>query len=199
MRIVDTPADERGTPALTLARIEERLRAHAPLPLPVPDGVTRAAVLVLLRDGPEGPEILLTQRSHDVRDHKGQVSFPGGAAEDSDADPTATAVREAAEEVGLDPAAVRMVGRLDDYVTITNYHVTPVVAFGAFDGLSARTDEITDVFPFPLAFMADPSHVERAPGAGMGRKEDILFVQFGDPFVWGATARILNNLLEIVT
>jgi 8-oxo-dGTP pyrophosphatase MutT (NUDIX family) len=196
---VDTPADERGTPALTLARIEERLRAHAPVRLPVPDGVTRAAVLVLLREGPDGPEVFLTQRSEGVRDHKGQVSFPGGATEESDDDATATAMREAAEEVGLDPAAIRLVGRLDDYVTITNYHVTPVVAFGSFDGLSARTDEIADVFPFPLAFMADPSHVERVPGAGMGRREDILFVQFGDRLVWGATARMLNNLLEIVT
>ena len=190
--------DSRNT-HLTLALVEQRLRGRSPVRIePVP-GLTRAAVLLLLRDALDGVEVLLTMRGHAVRDHKGEVSLPGGAMEVGDMDEFATALREAQEEVGLNPEMVRVLGRLDDYVTVTGYHVAPVVAAGAFDGLSPRTAEIVEVFPFPLAFMLDPAHVERIPGARFGRTDDILMVRFGARLVWGATARILFNLLEICT
>lgn len=174
-----------------------RLAGHRARPLPA-DGLTRSAVLIALRDGASGPEVLLTQRSDDVRDHKGQVSFPGGVVEADDADVVATALREAAEEVGLDPSAPVLLGRLDDYVTITGYHIAPVVCrLDAFDGLGACSPEIAGVFAFPLGWMADPSHVERIPGRAFGRDEDVLVVPYGERVVWGATARMLWRLLEV--
>ena len=194
-----TEPHSQGTP-LTIAHVEQRLAGRPPVLIPPPEGVTRAAVLILLTEGPGGAEVLLTVRSQDVRHHKGQVSFPGGVTEDGDQDELATAVRETVEEVGLDPASTRVLGRLDDYVTITSYHVTPfVAAMPSFAGLRPMTDEIVELFSFPIAFMADPRNVERVPLERLGRAEEVLFVQFGDRQIWGATARMLNNLLEVVT
>jgi 8-oxo-dGTP pyrophosphatase MutT (NUDIX family) len=184
---------------LSVADVEARLRARAPRTRDA-HGLNPSAVLVLLRDSPEGPEVLLTLRSEDVRDHKGQVSFPGGAAEPGDADETATALRESFEEVGLDPGRVRILGRLDDCTTITGYHVVPVVgSIPDFDGLRARTAEIAEVFAFPLVWMADPAHVQRVPWERGGHREEVLMIPFGPRLVWGATARMLHNLLEILT
>ena len=142
--------------------------------------------------------LLLTQRSHGVRDHQGQVSFPGGMAEPEDADEVATALRESLEEVGLDAARVRILGRLDEYTTLTKYHIVPIVAsIASFDGLVPKTEEITDVFAFPVALMGDPKRVLRIRGEAFGRREEVLFIAFGDHLLWGATARMLLNLLEI--
>jgi 8-oxo-dGTP pyrophosphatase MutT (NUDIX family) len=183
---------------LDVARVEERLAGRAPRRLS-PEGLTRSAVLVLLHDGPDGLQALLTQRSDGVRDHQRQVAFPGGVAEPGDADEVATAIRESVEEVGLDPARIRLIGRLDDYRTITGYHVTPIVAATTcYEGLSPRTGEISEVFAFPVERMGDP-RVLRIPGALWGRDEDVLFVAWHDHLIWGATARMLHNLLEIVT
>ena len=192
--IPPTPFD----PRFTLERATAHLHARTPLEEHPPEGVRRAAVLMLLRDGPAGLEVFLTRRSHEVSDHKGQVSLPGGAAEPGDADSAATALREANEEVGLDPTRVRMLGRLDDYTTITQYHITPIVAsVASFEGLLGRTDEITDVFAFPVALLGDTKRVLRIRGEAFGRREEVLFIAFGDHLLWGATARMLLNLLEI--
>jgi 8-oxo-dGTP pyrophosphatase MutT (NUDIX family) len=186
------------TGRLDVARVEARLAGRKPKRLPA-QGLTRSAVLVLLRDGDDGLEALLTQRSDGVRDHQRQVAFPGGMAEPGDADEVATAIRESVEEVGLDPARIRQIGRLDDYATITGYHVTPIVAATrSYEGLSPRTGEIAEVFAFPVERMGDP-RVLRIPGALWGRGEDVLFLAWRDHLVWGATARMLHNLLEIVS
>ncbi len=194
--IPPTPFD----PRFTLERATAHLHARTPLEEHPPEGVRRAAVLMLLRDGPAGLEVFLTRRSHEVSDHKGQVSLPGGAAEPGDADSAATALREANEEVGLDPTRVRMLGRLDDYVTMTGFHIVPwAAAIDDFDGLAARTREIDEVFTFPLAYLADERHVLRMPWKRLGSPEDVLFVPYGDQLLWGVTARILYRLLEILS
>ena len=186
-----------GGRELDVARVEERLRGREAARMPL-EGLVPSAVLVLLRDGEKGLEVLLTQRSHDVRHHQGQVSFPGGMAEPEDADEIATALRESSEEIGLDAARVRILGRLDDYTTITKYHITPIVAsVASFEGLAGRTDEITDVFAFPVALIGDTKRVLRIRGEAFGRREEVLFIAFGDHLLWGATARMLLNLLEI--
>lgn len=182
---------------LTTSDVEKALAHHQPHRL-ASDGLTRSAVLVLLRDGPDGIEVLLTERSNEVRDHQGQVSFPGGVAEVSDTDDTSTALREATEEIGLDPRRVRLIGRLDDYITITGYHVAPVVAvIETFDGLAPRTREIVSIFAFPLERIGD-TRVLKLPGAIFGRSDDVLFVACQDHLVWGATAAMLRNLWEIM-
>ncbi len=187
-------------PRCTLAAVEARLKARTPMLQPCPEGTRPAAVLMLLRDGPEGLEVLLTRRSQDVSDHKGQVSLPGGGIEPGDGDSSAAALREASEEVGLDPSRVRLLGRMDDYLSITHFHIVPwAAAIDDFDGLDARTGEIDEVFAFPLAYLADERHVLRLPWKRMGVREDVLFVPYGDQLLWGLTARILYRLLEILS
>jgi 8-oxo-dGTP pyrophosphatase MutT (NUDIX family) len=187
-------------PRFTLARARERLAAHAPNGRPVPEGARQAAVLLLLRDGPHGLEVLLTRRSHDVRDHKGQVSLPGGGVEPGDADSLAAALRESAEEVGLAPGRARVLGRLDDFLAITSYHVATWAAeVDSFEGLSPRTGEIEEVFPFPMAYLADERHVLRLPWRRHGVAEDVLFVPYGDQLLWGLTARMLWHFLEVLS
>ena len=185
---------------LTVSAIEGRLNGRPPVARPRSGGLTAAAVLVLLAETPEGVQVLLTERSHGVRDHKGQVALPGGAIEAGDADETSAAIREAVEEVGLDPSRLRVIGRLDDYVTVTGYHVTPIVGvLPSFEGLGPRTDEITEVFAFPLDWIGDPGRVQTVPGSLFGRDEDILFVPCEGHMVWGATARILKQFVELLS
>jgi len=178
--------------------VEKTLKDREPLRRSVGD-LTPAAVLMLLMDSPLGAEVLLTVRSRDVKDHKGQVSLPGGMREPSDPDFLSTAIRESVEEVGLEPDGLRILGRLDDYKTITGYHVAPFVgAVGSFDGLKPMTDEITEVFSFPLDIMADTNNVRRMPVDHPDRYNEILFVDYQGHVIWGATARILNGLMELL-
>ena len=199
--VIDAPLPHTSPdPRYRLDRVASHLDARTPLEESVPDGIRRAAVLILLRDGPQGLEVLLTRRSREVSDHKGQVSLPGGAVEPEDADSSAAALREANEEVGLDPTRVRMLGRLDDYVTITGFHIVPwAAAIDDFDGLGPRTGEIDEVFTFPLAYLADDRHVLHLPWVRHGNAEEVLFIPYGDQLLWGVTARILYRLLEILS
>ncbi len=185
-----------------LIRVDDVARAlmgRVPRTRPLSD-LTPAAVLVLLRDGPEGVEVLLTRRSEHVRDHKGQVSLPGGAVEPSDPDTLHAALRESAEEVGLDPARVQVLGRLDDYTTITGYHVIPWVgAIASFEGLRPMTDEIERVFAFPLRAIADPARLMRIPADHPDGFGEVLVCHYDGEVVWGATARMLMGLWEVVS
>ena len=157
-----------------------------------------SAVLVLCSEGVQGVEVLLTRRSQRVRDHKGQVSFPGGVIEPTDPSPLAAALREAHEEVGLDPGAVTVFGQLSDYVTVTGYHIRPYVASTeSFEGLEPRSPEIERVFAFPLWFMLDDSRITRVPATRLGREEDLLFVEYDGETIWGATARIIYGLAKL--
>ena len=184
---------------VTIPDIANRLRQREPRRLPSSPTHLPAAVLVLLKDGPEGPEVLLTRRSDAVQQHKGQVALPGGTTDPDDLDEYATAAREAEEEVGLSRDAYNIIGRLDDYLTITGFHVAPVVAIAdSFDGLHPTSAEVTDVFPFPLAHLDDPAHIQRVPMTRFGRTEDVIFVPYRGWLVWGITARILLNLVEAI-
>lgn len=190
-----TPA----TKELSLDALHRAMGHVVPAEIQPPPGVTRAAVLVLCTEGAHGLEVLLTRRSHHVRDHKGQISFPGGAAESTDRSLLHTALREAEEEVGLDQRQISVLGRLGDYVTVTRYHIRPFVAeTSSFEGLAPCSPEIEEVFAFPLAMMTDQSVVRRVPAASWGSSEDILFVEYRGYTVWGATARILLRLVEVV-
>lgn len=185
---------------LTLDRIDARLRARSPLFRPCPEGFRQSAVLMLLAQRPDGVHVLLCERSDDdPRDaHRGQVSLPGGRRDPEDADILDTALREAREEVGLAPERVRILGRLDDTLTITRYHVAPFVgAIEDYVGLAPQSDEIAQVFAFPLEAMRDPTRVRRVPWERLGHTEDVLFIEHEGHLVWGATARMLHHLLEI--
>jgi 8-oxo-dGTP pyrophosphatase MutT (NUDIX family) len=158
-----------------------------------------AAVLVAIVTGTE-PGILLTQRTAQLRRHSGQVSFPGGRIDPGDASPEAAALREAHEEIGLDPAQVEILGRLSDYVTGTGYRVTPVLALvapGFATTLSAA--EVDAVFELPLTTLLDPSAPERRETEFAGRMRHYWVWPHPEHFIWGATAAILVHLAGRLT
>jgi 8-oxo-dGTP pyrophosphatase MutT (NUDIX family) len=162
-------------------------------------GLVHAAVLVPLLEKDGEPHVLLTRRRADLRRHAGQVSFPGGRVDPSDADTLATALRETEEEVGIAPAAVDVLGRLDETLVLaTGFRLTPWVGR----------------LPYPSAFTPDPREVERVmlirlaalsrEGAhwterheAYGRLREVHFYAAPGALVWGATARILHKLLAV--
>ncbi len=158
-----------------------------------------AAVLVPLVDHPKGLTVLLTLRTLHLHDHAGQISFPGGRMEPGDADAAGTALREAEEEVGLKPGRVRLIGRLDTYLTRTGYQVTPVV--GLVEPpleLSIDPQEVAEAFEVPLDFLLDPANRRRDSRIYQGVERQFWAMPFDRHYIWGATAGMLVNLAEIL-
>lgn len=153
-----------------------------------------AAVLVPLLDLPE-PEIVLTRRADHLPQHPGQVSFPGGAAEEGDSSAVHTALREAHEEIGLPPAAAKPIGFLDRMDTISDYRVLPVVAL-VTPPVSWILDEreVAEVFTVPLAVALDVAQYESKIYERHGREYTIHTLHWQDYTIWGATAAMLLNL-----
>jgi 8-oxo-dGTP pyrophosphatase MutT (NUDIX family) len=160
---------------------------------------TPAAVLVPLVEHADGFTILFTQRNADLKHHAGQISFPGGRMEPDDASVEAAALREATEEIGLDPACVDILGRLESYLTITGYEVTPVVGAVA-PPLELKLDpaEVTDVFEVPLSFFMDAANHHRVTRDYNGITRAYYAMPFGERYIWGATAGMLLNLYEVL-
>ena len=163
--------------------------------------MTAASVLIPLVLRPEGLTVLLTQRTDHLTSHGGQISFPGGRAEDFDTSPVDTALRETEEEIGLDRGHVDVVGLLPDYVTGSGYRVTPVVGLIAppFE-LTADPNEVAEIFEVPLAFLMDGMNHQRLSyelpeGAGRRRFYAMPYERF---FIWGATAGMLRNLFHFL-
>ena len=170
--------------------------------------VRPAAVLLALTPRESGLHVLLTRRTEHLRDHGGQVSFPGGRAEDDDPDAAATALREAEEEVGMAPERVRVIGELPSYRTITAYQVTPVVALVEPD-VTLRLDafEVAEAFEVPLDFLMTPAHHRRHAVELGGQRRQFLSMPWagvgslGEPreyFIWGATAAMLRNFYRFL-
>jgi 8-oxo-dGTP pyrophosphatase MutT (NUDIX family) len=160
-----------------------------------------AAVLVPLVERPEGLAVLLTQRATQLRNHAGQISFPGGRIEPEDANPKAAALREAHEEIGLDAGFVSVVGYLADHVLLSGFRVTPVVAF-VQPGFELLVDpkEVQDTFEVPLSFVFDPAnHRAQRRSFGLGDEEiEFCDIPYGDRNIWGATAGMLLNLYRVL-
>jgi len=154
-----------------------------------------AAVLVAFQPGPAGPEVILTRRSSRLRHHPGQIAFPGGKPEPQDADLARTALREAHEEVGLDPAAVEILGELTSHDTVTGFTITPVVGrvLRPFDPVS-EAGEVDEVFAVPLVHLADLGRYRIERRRWLGQWRNYHVVPWGPYYIWGATARILRNL-----
>jgi 8-oxo-dGTP pyrophosphatase MutT (NUDIX family) len=156
-----------------------------------------AAVLVPVVDRADGASVILTVRSGALRQHAGQIAFPGGAVDPGDASPEAAALRETEEEIGLDPRLVEPVGRLPRYRTGTGFLITPVVAVvePGFR-LRANPDEVTDVFEVPLAFLMDAGNHRRGSRTFGGRERFFYAMPFGERNIWGVTAGIVRTLFE---
>jgi 8-oxo-dGTP pyrophosphatase MutT (NUDIX family) len=148
---------------------------------------------IVLREN--GASVLLTQRTDHLRDHPGQVSFPGGRVEPDDSSPAHTALREAQEEIGLAAEHVEIVGYLPEYRTGTGFRVTPVVALvrPPFE-LSPDKQEVAEIFEVPLAFLMDPSNHQQRLIHNRGKLRPYFAMPYGDYFIWGATAGIIVAL-----
>jgi 8-oxo-dGTP pyrophosphatase MutT (NUDIX family) len=157
--------------------------------------LTPAAVLVPIVNRQTGLTVLLTQRTVHLRDHAGQVSFPGGRCEPEDAGPLATALREAEEEVGLLPAQVEVLGLLPEYRTSTGFAVTPVIGL-VEPPLNLRLDdfEVAEVFEPPLAFLLDPANHQRQRVHWQGAWREYWAMPWEGYYIWGATAGMLVSL-----
>ena len=153
---------------------------------------TPAAVLVPVVNRPEGLTLLLTQRSADLPDHPGQISFPGGRVEADDATLAHAALRETAEEVGLAAERIEILGQLATYETVTGYVVTPVVGWvePPFT-LTADPVEVADVFEVPLAFVLDPANQQRQFRMQGELRREFWAIPWRDRYIWGATAAML--------
>ncbi len=154
-----------------------------------------AGVLVALVARAEGPTILLTQRTHHLKHHAGQIAFPGGRREPGDADILETALRETEEEVGLDRRLVEVLGQLEVYETTSAYAVTPVIGWvePPFD-LTVDPFEVEEAFEVPLAFVLDPANHKRETMFRDGLQRHYYVLPYGDYRIWGATAGMLVNL-----
>jgi 8-oxo-dGTP pyrophosphatase MutT (NUDIX family) len=152
-----------------------------------------AAVLVAITDRPE-PGLILTQRREGLRTHGGQVAFPGGRIDEGE-DAVAAALREAHEELGLNPALVRLLGEADRYATVTGYWVTPVIGVIPPDlNLMPNPDEVADWFEAPLDFVLDPANQQRMTAEYRGRMRHYYQINWHGRHIWGATAAMLVNL-----
>ena len=159
--------------------------------------LTPAAVLVPLVMRPTGFTVLLTQRTQHLRDHPGQISFPGGRVEATDENPIATALRETQEEIGLPRHCVDIIGHLDPYETATGFLVTPVVGF-VQPVFRLKTDpfEVAEVFEVPLTFLLDTSNHQIGKRMFCGTQRRFWVFQYEDRFIWGATAGMLMNFFR---
>ncbi|MCK9381579.1 MAG: CoA pyrophosphatase [Sulfuritalea sp.] len=154
-----------------------------------------AAVLVPVIVRETGATMLLTQRTAHLRDHAGQVSFPGGRAEASDASPEATALREAEEEVGLLASQIEILGRLPEYRTGTGFVITPIVAL-VTPPLNLKLDdfEVAEVFEPPLEFLLDSANHQRHTIEVRGAMHEYWAMPWQGYYIWGATAGMLVTL-----
>ena len=156
-----------------------------------------AAVLVPLVAHQSGVTALLTLRTPHLAVHAGQVAFPGGKIEPSDGGPAEAALREATEEIGLDPAGVAVVGYLDRYLTGTGYRITPVVARVAPEPMLAlNPQEVQEAFEVPLAFLMNPQNHRLGSRIFMGRERHFYEMPFEGRYIWGITAGIIRDLYE---
>jgi 8-oxo-dGTP pyrophosphatase MutT (NUDIX family) len=159
-----------------------------------------AAVLIPLVAREQGVTVMLTQRTAHLYDHAGQISFPGGRIEDSDASPVAAALREAQEETGLGEEWVDVLGTMPPYLTATGFSITPVVSLvrPGF-ALAPDTFEVAEVFEVPLSFIANPdNHRLHRVELPDGRVRQFYSMPWGGYFIWGATAAMLRNLYYLL-
>lgn len=163
------------------------------------DILTRASVLIPVINRGHGSTVLFTQRTAHLYDHAGQISFPGGRAEEDDPDPAFTALREAEEEVGLARSHVEVLGRIPEYRTGTGFLVTPVVGW-VETPVTFTPDpfEVAEVFEVPLRFLMDAANHRVETAFFRGRMRTYYALSFEGRYIWGATAGMLVSLYRVL-
>jgi len=162
--------------------------------------IKAAAVLVLFYEHNGEPHVVFQKRTETVDTHKGQISLPGGGADPEDTDLRFTALRETHEEIGVRPDHVEVLGQLDDLVTISNFCITPFVGWltRPREEWTFSEHEVAYLLEVPFSHLLDDAN--HVPDRRMVKGKEFTFpaYQFGDDLIWGATARMLSNLLDVV-
>jgi 8-oxo-dGTP pyrophosphatase MutT (NUDIX family) len=164
------------------------------------DDARPAAVLIGFVARPNGPTLLLTKRTDHLRDHAGQICLPGGRVEEDDPGVVEAALREAEEEIGLEPAKVEVIGELKPYITTTGFRIHPVVGW-IEPPVTFKLDpfEVAEVFELPLAFVLDVGNHRRQRYRRGAQSRTYYVLPYEGRFIWGATAGILVNLAQMLS
>lgn len=184
----------------TLDQIRQALAEYVPRRLDQ-STATAAAVLILVYEWDAEAHVLFTERTGQVEHHKGQISFPGGACDEGDNDLEVTALRETYEEIGVRPEDVEIIGQLDDLVTISNFRVTPYVGILATQSeysFVLNEHEVAQVVQVPLAYLLDERNMELEVRQHQGREVLTPAFSYDGHRIWGATARMLHQLIELL-
>ena len=184
----------------TLDRVKQALADYTPHRVDHPS-TAPAAVLILLHQREDDAHVVFTERTIHVEHHKGQISFPGGACDQRDDCLETTALRETFEEIGVRPEHVSLIGQLDDMVTISNFKVTPFVGLLTYETeypFVLNEHEVAQLVQVPLSFLTDERNMELEVRQHQGREVLVPAFTYNGLRIWGATARMLHQLLEIV-
>lgn len=156
-----------------------------------------AAVMIAAVERQGRPHLILTQRTDTLRSHSGQVAFPGGRIDPEDSSPEAAALRETHEEIGIEPQAFELVGRMPDYVSGSGYRIAPVLAVAdPAARMTINPAEVAAAFEVPLDFLMDPENHRTESRVWNGRERHYWVMPYGERHIWGVTAGIIRTLYE---
>ena len=179
--------------------IEKRLKKYAKKAV-LSSHLRPASVLLPIYEKERDLHILFTRRTDRVEHHKGQISFPGGMRDTGDIDAVSTALRETEEEVGISKKYIRIMGELDDHVTVSGFNVTPFVGKVSYPfSIKICEEELSEVFSVPLAFLMKPAHCTREFLVDEDGQKRVFYVyQYQNYRIWGVTAAITRNFIDVI-